>query len=89
MTTKLNTSEPEHNRIVWACRRGMLELDMFLLPFAEQVYPKLSSAEQAQFKNLLAMPDPQLFAWLMGHEQVTESEFVDIVKLIREHAKNK
>ena len=89
MNANQNTNQPEQSRILWACRRGMLELDLFLIPFAEQVYPKLSVAEQAHFENLLTMADTQLFAWFMGHEPVSDPEFVTIVELIREHAASK
>ena len=33
------------NRLKWATRRGMLELDLILLPFLENVYPTLTAKE--------------------------------------------
>ena len=53
------------NRIRWACRRGMLELDLFLLPFFDAVFEALSLREQTQFIAFLEQPDVELFQWLM------------------------
>ncbi len=55
----------ELSQVRWACRRGMLELDLFLLPFCERYYAALSMEEQNLFKALLESPDPDLFQWLM------------------------
>lgn len=32
-------------RLRWACRRGMLELDVLLMPFVEEGYDALSAEE--------------------------------------------
>ncbi|GAA4897234.1 succinate dehydrogenase assembly factor 2 [Ferrimonas pelagia] len=55
-------------RLKWACRRGMLELDVLLEPFVEHEHAALSAIEQEDFVRLLACDDPELFAWFMGHE---------------------
>jgi len=34
----------EHRRLWWHSRRGMLELDVLLVPYTETVYPTLSNA---------------------------------------------
>ena len=34
-------------RIRWACRRGMLELDVLFMPFVEEAYDSLSAEQQA------------------------------------------
>jgi antitoxin CptB len=56
-------------RIKWACRRGMLELDVIIMPFFEACFDVLSSEEKNDFVVLLEADDPDLFAWLMGHAQ--------------------
>ena len=33
-------------RLKWACRRGMLELDVLLLPFVEEAFDSLSYEDQ-------------------------------------------
>lgn len=73
-------------RIRWACRRGMLELDLLLLPFFEARYSSLSASRQADFINLLEANDPELYAWLMGYEEPTQPEFKELVKLVKSYA---
>jgi antitoxin CptB len=52
-------------RVYWHSRRGMLELDLVLMPFAEQVYPTLDEATRARYRDLLACEDTDIFAWLV------------------------
>ncbi|ELY5209979.1 succinate dehydrogenase assembly factor 2 [Vibrio cholerae] len=54
-------------RIKWACRRGMLELDVVIMPFFEECFDSLIESEQDDFVALLESDDPDLFAWVMGH----------------------
>lgn len=73
----------EQSQLLWQCRRGMLELDLLLIPFAEKKYIYLPDKEKKDFRDLLHYPDPVLFAWIMGHESPEEPELVHIVQLIR------
>lgn len=73
------------SRLKWACRRGMLELDLMLLPYAEGAYPGLSEAEQAHFDEFLDSGDQDLFDWLMGKKDA-EPNFQGIVQEVREYA---
>ncbi|MCV5902066.1 succinate dehydrogenase assembly factor 2, partial [Escherichia coli] len=36
----------EKARIKWACRRGMLELDVVIMPFFEECFDALNEQEQ-------------------------------------------
>jgi antitoxin CptB len=65
-TSNLENKAPSLTLIRWQCRRGMLELDLFLAPFAEAQYERLTDNEQKQFAALLAEEDHDLFNWLMG-----------------------
>jgi antitoxin CptB len=69
-------------RIKWACRRGMLELDVLLEPFVEAAYDALSDSDKLVFQTLLAVEDPDLFAWFMGHEKCPDPELAKMVALI-------
>ena len=69
-------------RIRWACRRGMLELDVLFMPFVEDAYDSLSAEQQAVFQRLLTQEDPDLFAWFMGHEECKDEELKAMVQLI-------
>ena len=59
----MNFSELELNRLRWRCRRGMLELDLLLLPFFDEVFSELNADEQAVFVRLLEQDDPDLLQW--------------------------
>ncbi|MEY8216305.1 MAG: succinate dehydrogenase assembly factor 2, partial [Colwellia sp.] len=40
-------------RLKWACRRGMLELDVLFIPFVDEAYDDLSAKDQRTFERLL------------------------------------
>ncbi|MCU4675930.1 succinate dehydrogenase assembly factor 2 [Catenovulum sp. 2E275] len=70
------------SRLKWACRRGMLELDVILMPFVENHYSELTEAEQVTFQRLLNADDPDLYAWFMGHQACTDLELAALIKKI-------
>ena len=73
----------EKARFSWHCRRGMLELDLILQNFLEQRIDHLSAQEIKAFDSLLSCTDPELLAWLMGHEEPHDKELKEIVTIIR------
>ena len=77
-------SDPnEHTRILWACRRGMLELDLLLQPFAKSIYVSLSPDDKVTFQRLLALDDPILYRWLMGKDAADDPDLQRMVDRIR------
>lgn len=72
------------NRLMWAARRGMLELDLILMPFLERVYPSLSATDKKRFQQLLQEQDQDLFAWLLHRDNPSDPEILAIVEVIRE-----
>ena len=52
--------------VYWRSRRGMLELDLLLVPFSREVYGSLGAGEQERYRKLLACEDQELFGWLLG-----------------------
>ncbi|MBF9001640.1 MULTISPECIES: FAD assembly factor SdhE [Vibrio] len=73
-------SAEEKARIKWACRRGMLELDVVIMPFYEECFEDLTPVEQQNFVSLLECDDPDLFKWIMGHgrsENLNNAAMVD------------
>jgi len=75
------------SRLRWACRRGMLELDLLLGAFLDNQYPLLNDFLKYQFVDLLAAPDPQLFDWLFGQAESEETnDLIDIIRAIRTYA---
>ena len=69
-------------RLKWACRRGMLELDVLFIPFVDEAYDQLSEQEKFTFERLLTSDDPDLFAWFMGHEVCKDEELNNMVQHI-------
>lgn len=61
----------------------MLELDLILMPFVEQVYPTLDPDNQALYARLLESEDQDLFAWLLHRQIPPEDWQCTIVHLIR------
>ena len=60
------------NRLLWASRRGMLELDLILAPFVEDVYDSLQEDDKLRFEVLLESEDQTLFMWFMQREEPTD-----------------
>ena len=71
------------NRLFWGSRRGMLELDLVLMPFLENVYPTLEQADKERYWLLLEEQDQDLFAWFMRREDPANPELQRIVGIIR------
>ncbi|WP_100643407.1 succinate dehydrogenase assembly factor 2 [Alteromonas facilis] len=80
-------SEKRYARLKWACRRGMLELDVLLMPFVETGFHDLDDAQQEQFERLLTSDDPDLFAWFMGHQACDDPELDAMIKHILSRVK--
>ena len=70
-------------RLRWACRRGMLELDYFLLPVVDNLYDTLSPEEQICFQHLLHENDQDLYDWLLGQRQPENKAYRDLCDKIR------
>ncbi|CAE6932995.1 MULTISPECIES: succinate dehydrogenase assembly factor 2 [Pseudomonas] len=70
----------ELNRLFWHSRRGMLELDVLLVPFVKEVYPSLDADDQARYRRLLECEDQDMFGWFM---QRGESDDPDIQRMVR------
>ena len=76
-------------RLRWACRRGMLELDVLLGNFLEEAFVRLPATEQNTFIELLNNQDPDLFMWLTGKSAPLSMESAMLVEKIRYHAQHR
>jgi len=72
----------EKKRLWWHSRRGMLELDVLLLPFLEEVYSDLSEEDQTKYRDLLECEDPDLFQWFMRTATSSNPNHQYIVNMI-------
>ena len=69
-------------RLRWACRRGMLELDIILNGFLDEGYDDLTPREQQLFCELLKNEDDQLFRWFMGHVPCQDQHLKTLIQRI-------
>jgi antitoxin CptB len=77
----------EHNRMRWAARRGMLELDLVLEPFVNDRYALLSESDRQHFQQLMLCEDQELFGWFMQRSQPDDRELASIVSQILQFAR--
>ena len=77
------------SKLRWACRRGMLELDVLLGNFLEEAYLSLEKNEQEVFVRMLDLPDPDLFIYLTGKEIPENSDIKKMIERIQVHAQTR
>ena len=75
-------SESDYKRIYWASRRGMLELDLVLMPFVEGRLRELPAEDQQRYVKLLECEDTELFAWFLQRQRPQVAEHAGIVDKI-------
>lgn len=70
------------SRLRWMCRRGMKELDVLMTRYLDESYAAAPAAQRASFVSLLAeVEDPDIWAWVMGHQAVPEP-YADIIRCL-------
>lgn len=74
----------DFNRIYWHSRRGMLELDVLLMPFAKEVFPNLDLENQKRYLKLLDCEDQDMFQWFMRKTLPQDPDIKAIVDYILE-----
>ncbi len=75
----------ERNRLFWGSRRGMLELDLVLLPFLENVYPSLAQEDKERYWDLLECEDQDMFTWFLKRQDPKDPELLKIVTIVRDN----
>lgn len=73
----------DRNRLRWAARRGMLELDLLFSAFLDRQYDALTEDQQRVFARLLGCEDQELYAWLIGRAEVPDAELRAMVAAVR------
>lgn len=73
----------EFNRLVWHSRRGMLEIDVMLMPFTKNQYLALSPDDQLAYRRLLDCEDQDIWEWLRGFELPGDPDLARIILLVR------
>ena len=75
-------SNEELKRTYWHSRRGMLELDLVLMPFALDTLATLDPVDQQRYVKLLAQEDTDIFRWLLRAEKPDDADLRRIVELV-------
>ena len=81
--------QTELNRLFWHSRRGMLELDVLLVPFTQEVYPTLSEADRELYVRLLSCEDQDMFGWFMERTESEDPELQRMVLIILDRVQPK
>ena len=77
--------EATEKRLYWRSRRGLLELELLLVPFVRERYAQLSPEAQSSYARLLEYEDLDIYDWLQGRSQPDDQSMAVIVALIVEH----
>ena len=73
------------NRLRWRCtRRAMLEMDLLLGEFLEQVFPTLSAAQADAFVILADLEDLELWPLVNGSRECSDPVQAEVVALLRD-----
>jgi antitoxin CptB len=64
--------------------RGTREMDLIMGRFAETVIAELSELELAEFERLAEAPDPEIYAWINGAEQVPANFDTAVFRRLRD-----
>ncbi|HGM5579718.1 TPA: succinate dehydrogenase assembly factor 2 [Pseudomonas putida] len=81
--------QTELNRLFWHSRRGMLELDVLLVPFTQEVYSSLSEADRELYRRLLTCEDQDMFGWFMERNESEDPELQRMVRIILDRVQPK
>lgn len=76
----------ENSRLRWLCRRGMKELDLLMTRYLDTQYSRASEIEKQSFRDLLALPDPDLYSLLLGREAAATRRIESLAQTIRKMA---
>jgi antitoxin CptB len=76
--------EVELRRLRWRCRRGLLENDLVLARFLDRYAPRLDAGGLAALNELLALPDPELWALVSGRQECEDGRLARVVAMLRE-----
>ncbi len=75
-------NDVELKKMWWHSRRGMLELDLLLLPFVTNKLEQLDDKNKLIYQRLLEQEDQDLFSWLIEKEVAPDSELKQMVQMI-------
>ena len=90
MTHRAKSVTIEHRRrraLYRATHRGTKELDWLVGRYAEARLPAMNDREMDLFEQFLAVPDPELHAWIMTPQTLDGSAFSEVIHALRAYHK--
>ena len=78
-------TELNKQKIFWHSRRGMLELDLLLVPFAQEVFETLAPDQQQLYEKLLQEEDHDLWNWFLDITEPPQTKFKPLIEQILAH----
>jgi len=74
--------EEDERKARWRSRRGLLELDLILVPFVENCFAGLPERLRRDYLDLLTADDVDAYAWLTSSESGPGryKKIVDVIK---------
>lgn len=78
-------SEADLKRMYWHSRRGMLELDLLLVPFARDRLQSLELSQLDDYRMLLQEEDQDLWTWLTRREPAPSAALQRSIELVLQH----
>lgn len=79
------TQNEQTNRMRWASRRGLLELDLLLGPFMDACFAELEPSLKDDYQQLMGHEDQDILNWILGRETLVDESLVAITDKIRAH----
>ena len=62
-----------------AWRRGFREMDLLMGSFADRFMTDMSDEEVDEFERLLATPDWEVYAWIIGQKPIPDNHKSDVL----------
>jgi len=69
----------------WRSRRGLLELELLLLPFATDCLDTVAEAALGDYERLLGCEDLDIYDWLQKRSAPDDDSLLKIVAAIRDY----
>ncbi len=77
--------EIKARQLYWRSRRGLLELELLLVPFVCERFAGLPADVQGSYERLLEHDDLDIYDWLQGRSAPEDASLDSIIALIRAH----
>jgi antitoxin CptB len=71
------------NRLLWRCRRGLLELDIVLQRFLDLHYADLAATDRAAFADLVELQDIDLWHLLTADALPADAARAHVLGMLR------